>query len=289
MPQQRSTSSGSTWRHWLGRIWNHVQEDDIFGRAAQLSYYFLLALFPLLLFLLTLLGYFAEAGSQLRAGLIRYLGTIMPPSALDLVHKTITEISSGKGGGKLSLGLLGALWAASNGMTAITDTLNVAYDVKETRPWWKTRLVSIGLTIVLAVIIILALATILLGSRIANWIAAGIGFADKFIMLWQLLQWPIVVGFLLLTFSLIYYLAPDLKTQRWRSVIPGSIVAVTLWILVSFAFRLYLQFFNTYSVTYGSLGALIVLMLWFYFTGVAILIGGEVNAALRRAHKASAL
>jgi membrane protein len=103
-------------------------------------------------------------------------------------------------------------------------------------------------------------------------------------MLWQILQWPIVLGFLLLTFSLIYYLAPDLKTQPWRSVIPGAIVALTLWIVVSFGFRLYLQFFNTYSVTYGSLGALIVLMLWFYFTGVAILIGGEVNAALRRAH-----
>lgn len=285
MPQQRSTLSGLTWKQLLSRVWNQIKDDDVFGRAAQLSYYFLLALFPLLLFLLTLLGYFAEAGTQLRAGLIRYLGTIMPTSALDLVNKTIDEISSGRGGGKLSFGLLAALWAASNGMTAITDTLNIAYDLKETRPWWKARLVSIALTVILALIIILALATILLGSRIASLVAAAIGLGNTFIVFWQILQWPIVLGFLLLTFSLIYYFAPDLPAARWQSIVPGSITAVTLWILVSFAFRLYLHFFNTYSVTYGSLGALIVLMLWFYFTGAAILIGGEVNAELQRTQK----
>jgi len=274
------TLSGQTWKEMLSRVLQQIKKDDIFGRAAQLSYYFLLALFPLLLFLLTLLGYFAEAGSQLRNGLIRYLGTIMPSSALELVHRTIDEISTGKGGGKLSFGLLAALWAASNGMTAITETLNVAYDLEETRPWWKVRLASVALTIMLALMIVLALATVLLGSRVAYLIAAAIDFGNTFVIVWKILQWPIVLIFLLVTFGLIYYFAPNLPSRKWYWVTPGSVTAVTLWLLASFAFRMYLHFFNTYKVTYGSLGALIVLMLWFYFTGAAILIGGEVNAEI---------
>ena len=274
------TLSGQTWKEMLSRVLQQIKKDDIFGRAAQLSYYFLLALFPLLLFLLTLLGYFAEAGSQLRSGLIRYLGTIMPSSALELVHRTIDEISTGKGGGKLSFGLLAALWAASNGMTAITETLNVAYDLEETRPWWKVRLASVALTIMLALMIVLALATVLLGSRVAYLIAAAIDFGNTFVIVWKILQWPIVLIFLLVTFGLIYYFAPNLPSRKWYWVTPGSVTAVTLWLLASFAFRMYLHFFNTYKVTYGSLGALIVLMLWFYFTGAAILIGGEVNAEI---------
>ncbi len=166
------TLSGLSGKEIAKRTWQQINEDDIFGRAAQLSYYFLLALFPLLLFLTTLLGYLAESGTQLRTRLMSYLGTVMPYSALELVQKTIDEVTINKSGGKLSFGLLAALWAASNGMTAITETLNVAYDVKETRPWWKVRLVAISLTVMLAVMIVLGLATVLFralhrgGSRV---------------------------------------------------------------------------------------------------------------------------
>lgn len=267
------------------RVWQQINEDNVFGRAAQLSYYFLLALFPLLLFLVTLLGYFANAGSQLRWSLLHYLGTVMPSSALDLVSKTIDEVSNGAGGGKLSFGLLAALWAASNGMSAITDTLNVAYDVKETRPFWKVRLVAIVLTILLALMIILGLTTILLGGRLANFIAGAAGFGNTFVLAWKVVQWLVVLIFVLITFGLIYYIAPNLRERKWYWVTPGSVTGVVLWLLVSFAFRIYLHFFNSYSVTYGSLGALIILMLWFYFTGAAILIGGEVNAEIECAAK----
>lgn len=279
------TLSGLSWWQLAKRVWQQISEDDVFGRAAQLSYYFLLALFPLLLFLMTLLGYFADAGSQLRMTLLHYLGTVMPSSALDLVSKTIDEISNGAGGGKLSFGLLAALWAASNGMSAITDTLNVAYDVKEKRPFWKLRLVAIVLTIILALMIILALTTILLGGKLATLIAASAGFGNAFILGWKILQWFVVLIFVLVTFGLIYYSAPDLPERKWYWVSPGSLTGVALWLLVSFAFRIYLHFFNSYSVTYGSLGALIILMLWFYFTGAAILIGGEVNAEIECAAK----
>jgi len=270
------------WKQFSSRLWTRLNDHDIFGRAAQLSYYFLLALFPLLLFLMSLLGYFAQAGSDLRNKLLTYLATVMPYAAVTLVHTTLDEISQSAGGGKLSLGLLAALWAASNGMSAISDTLNVAYGVKERRPWWKVRLVSIILTIMLSLLIMVALAIVLYGGRIGDAIAAHFGFGDVFTIVWKILQFPIALTFILLTFDLIYYFAPDDRRRRRKWWNLGAITAVVLWLLVSFCFRLYLHFFNSYSVTYGSLGALIILMLWFYFTGLAILIGGEINSALEQ-------
>jgi membrane protein len=279
------TLSGMSWTAFLKRVWQQINEDDIWGRAAQLSYYFLLALFPLLLFLVTLFGYFAASSTELRTNLLTYLGTVVPSSAVALISATLDEISKGKGGGKLSFGILAALWAASNGMGAITQTLNVAYDVEETRPWWKVRLFSIGLTVFLAVLIISALVVVLYGGRIVDLIAMRAGLTDTFRIAWKVLQWPIALGFLLIGFGTIYYFAPNLPEQKWRWITPGSVVAVVLWLLVSFAFRIYLHFFNSYSATYGSLGALIILMLWFYLTGIAILVGGEINSELDSAAK----
>ena len=270
------------WKHFARRLWTRINDHDIFGRAAQLSYYFLLALFPLLLCLMTVLGYLAQAGSELRNKLMSYLATVMPYSAVTLVYSTLDEISKARGGGKLSLGLLAALWVASNGMGAISDTLNAAYAVREQRPWWKVRLVSILLTIALSILIVVALAIVFYGGHIGERVATHFGFSGAFTIAWKLFQWPIALLFLLLTFDLIYYFAPDKRQaqRRWWTV--GAITAVVLWLLVSFAFRLYLHFFNSYSVTYGSLGAVIVLMLWFYFTGLAILIGGEINSELEQ-------
>ena len=275
------------WKTFAGRLWTRLNDHDIFGRAAQLSYYFLLAVFPLLLFLVTLLGYFADAGSQLRNKLLTYLATVMPSSAITLVHTTLDEISQARGGGKLSLGILAALWAASNGMGAISDTLNVAYAVKEERPWWKVRLIAIFLTIMVSVFIMLALAIVFFGGQLGERIAGHFGFTAAFTIAWKVLQWPIALLFLLTTFNLLYYLAPNIKRSKPRLWNAGAATAVVLWLLVSFGFRAYLHFFNSYSVTYGSLGALIVLMLWFYFTGLAILIGGEINSELQQGAQGS--
>ena len=233
---------------------------------------------------MSLLGYCAQAGSDLRNKLLTYLATVMPYSAITLVRATLDEVSQSTGGGKLSLGLLAALWAASNGMGAISDTLNVAYGVKERRSWLKVRLVSIGLTVMLSLLIMVALAIVLYGGRIGDAIAGHFGFSNVFTIVWKILQFPIALIFILLTFDLIYYFAPDDRRRRrgrkWWNI--GAIVAVALWLLVSFSFRVYLHYFNSYSVTYGSLGALIILMLWFYFTGLAILIGGEINSQLEQ-------
>jgi membrane protein len=274
---------GLSWKQLGTRVWGQMNEDDVWGRAAQLSYYFLLALFPLLIFLTSVIGIMLGSGTGIRHSLFNYLSQVMPPSAFKLVDETMFELSKASGGGKISFGILAALWAASNGMGAISESLNAAYNVKESRPWWRSRLSAIALTIAISLLIMTALALILYGGRISEKIAVSYGFGDLFTTVWAILQWPIVLVFILLSFSLIYFFAPDLKDQDWKWVTPGSIVGVGLWLLVSFLFRLYLGFFDSYSATYGSLGAVIILMLWFYLTGLAILIGGEINSEIENA------
>ena len=196
---------GLSWKELGKRIWNEMNADDVWGRAAQLSYYFLLALFPLLLVMMALLGIFADHGTELRNNLISYLSEVMPASAGELVHKTIDELSSSAGAGKISFGLLATIWAASNGMGAISETLNTAYNVKESRPYWKTRLVAIGLTAALALLIVSALALLLYGFQIADAIAAWAGLSTAFTFTWKVVQWPIILFFILIGFNLIYY------------------------------------------------------------------------------------
>lgn len=274
---------GQTWPTVAKRVWADIGKDNIFGHAAELAYYFLLALFPLLLFLTSVIGIVIGSGTGLRHSLFNYLGKVLPGSASQLVSDTMFEVSSASGGGKISFGILAALWAASNGMGAISQSLNAAYHVKESRPWWRQRLTAVALTMALAVLIISALALVLYGGKIADGLAGSYGFGVVFVVLWKILQWPVVLVFLLLGFALIYYWAPDLRDQDWRWVTPGSVAAVLLWLFVSFGFRTYLHFFDSYSKTYGSLGAVIVLMLWFYLTGASILIGGEINSDLEAA------
>lgn len=266
------------WKKFFKHLWARLNKHEIFDRAAQLSYYFLLALFPLLLFLMTLLGYFAGESAEVRDKLLSYLARVMPSSAIELVHTTLNEITQARSGSKLSLGILAALWAASNGMGAISDTLNGAYGVEETRPWWKVRLTAVILTVALSILIIVALVIVLYGGGIGERLAAYLGLGSAFTMAWKILQWPMALFFLLVTFTMMYHFGPNVRPKKCQWWSWGTLVAIVLWLLVSFAFRLYLHYFNSYGVTYGSLGALIILMLWFYFTGVSILVGGEINS-----------
>lgn len=275
--------SNITWVELAKRVWREINNDRMFGRAAELSYYFLLALFPLLIFLTSIMGLVLGSGSGTRHALFDYLARIMPPSAYQLISETMYEVSASSGGGKISFGLLAALWAASYGMGAITESLNIAYDVKESRPWWKARLVAIGLTVALSVLIIGALVLVVFGGRIGEGLATAYGFGPAFAFTWKIVQWPVVLAFMILAFALLYYFGPALREQEWHWLTPGAAIGVALWLLVSVAFRIYLHFFDSYSATYGSLGAVIILMLWLYLTGAAVLIGGEVNSEIENA------
>ena len=272
-----------TWFELGKRVWTEANNDRLFGRAAELSYYFLLALFPLLIFMTSAVGIVLGSDMGTRQQLFSYLARIMPPSAFELVNGTVLEVSQASSGGKLSFGLLAALWAASNGMSAITDSLNATYDIEEQRPWWKQKLVAITLTVTLSILILSALMLVVAGGHIAEGIANAYGFGPAFAMVWKVIQWPIVFAFMILAFALIYYFAPDLREQKWAWLTPGAAIGVILWLLVSLGFRVYLSYFDSYSKTYGSLGAVIILMLWLYFTGAAVLIGGEINSEIENA------
>lgn len=273
------------WRKpWMltWRVAGQISQDDVLGTAAGVAYYLVLALFPLLIALTALLGVMAGVGSQLRADLLGYLDRVVPPSASSLIHTTLDEIVAGSGGGKLSLGLLATLWAASNGMLAIMNALNRAYGVEEARPWWKARLVSIGLTVALLLLAPLGVAALVYGGRLGEALDSRLGLTVA-ATVWNALYWPLALVLVLGLLSFVYYWAPCVEVRRWRWVVPGAVLSMGLWLAVSFGLRLYLSFFDTYSRTYGSLGAVVVLLLWLYLTGVAIMLGGELNSELEHA------
>ena len=273
---------GLTPKQLAQRVWAEIFDDDLLGRAAELAYNFILAVFPLLLFLIALFGLFASRGSELRENLLFYFSQVLPPSAFHVVSNTITEISQKSGGGKLTFGLVLTLWFAAGGMASMISALNGAYNVHESRSWFKVRGIALGLTVGISVLIVTALISVLAGGVIADFIGSKLHLGVA-AMAWKIAQWPLAVIFVMFSYSVIYYFAPDLKEQHWYWITPGSIFGVLLWIAASFVFRTYLHYFNTYGRTYGSLGAVIILMVWFYVTGLAFLIGGEINAEIEHA------
>src|SRR5215204_6579763 len=274
---------GLSWRTLAWRVWNEIYAGALLTHAAALAFYFLFALFPLLLFLVTLLGLLAETGTEMRSTLFRFLSRVAPPSAFALIDETLLEIAANAGGLRLWLGLASALWFASLGIAALSESLNAMYGVRESRPFWKVRLAAVGLTVALVVLVVSALMLMLYGGEIGVSAADHFEQGTLFTTLWTIAQVPLALVFVLFAFALIYYYAPDLYEQKWYWITPGSMVGVTLWLIVSFGFRLYLRHFDSYSLTYGSLGAVIVLMLWFYLTGVSILLGGKINAEVENA------
>jgi membrane protein len=213
---------------------------------------------------------------------MEYVSRAMPGDAASIIEKTLNEIRSGATGGLLSIGVLGALWAGSNGMSSIMSALNVAYDVKETRPWWKAKLLALGLTLGFSVFILSALVLMVLGPKIGETVASWVGLGQIFSLVWNILSIPLVMILVTIGIALVYFLAPNAK-QHWRWVTPGSVVALVVWLLASFGLRFYVTNFANYSATYGSIGGVILLMLWLYLSGVALLLGAEVNAEIEHA------
>jgi membrane protein len=274
---------GLTWRELARRVWGGINRNDLIDRAYELAYNFLLAVFPMLLFLLGLLGMLASEGSQLRADLFYYFQLVLPPAAYDLLVHIIREVTPNSTGGKLTFGLLFALYSASAGMTQLMSTLNAAYEVRESRSWLKVHLVSLALTLAMAILLLAALFLVLAGGQMVASAGKALGFNGAAWIVVRVLQWAFALAFVVFAFAAIYYFAPDVHEQRWYWITPGSVVGVVLWAIASAAMRFYLHFFNTYTMTYGSLGAVIILMLWFYLTGLSFLIGSQINATIEHA------
>jgi membrane protein len=264
------------------RVWHEIDHDEVFTRSAALSYYFFSALIPMVFFLMAVLGLFASHSQQLQNSLLNYFGQVMPPAAFTLIEKTLKEISNHSSGLKMAFGLVFSLWSGAGGMLSIMDALNRCYHVNESRAYWKRALVAIGLTIFIAFLTICALIIVLYGGNIAEAVGTHVGLSSVLVVAWKILQWPLALFFVVLSFALMYFWGPDAK-QEWQWITPGSLVGVAIWIGVSVAFRVYLHFYNSYSKTYGSLGAVIILLLWLYISGLAILTGGEINSEIENA------
>jgi membrane protein len=274
---------GLSVRELAKRVWKSANDDDIFGRSAQLAYYFFFALFPGLIFLSSVLGLLASPGTQLHDSLLRFMGTVLPGSAFAMVQQVLDQTTQASGGGKLTFGILVALWSATQGMVAVQDTMNAVYNVREGRPLWKSRGNALGLTLVCGVLLIAALTVILYGNTLANFIGARVGLSTAATRAWKIGQLPVALFFLSLVFAVTYYAAPDLAQRHWEWLTPGAVVGMTSWIIASAALRLYLHFFKSYTASYGSLGAVIILLTWFYVTGLMLLTGAEVNAEIANA------
>jgi len=268
-----------TYRELVRRTIRETIADDAPGLAAELAYYFFLALFPALLGLLALASFFPL--HNLTGEVTAMLEPVAPDAVIGIITQQMTRLANGDRSGLLSLGVAGALWSSSSAVTAVIDAMNRAYDIEESRSWLRVRVTSILLTIALALLVLIALVLVLAGPEMAEFVGR-LGAGSFFAWTWKILQWPLVFVFVTTAISLVYYFGPNAE-QEWVWVTPGSILASALWLIGSLGFRAYVANFGAYETTYGTVGGIIVLLTWFYVLGFVIIVGAEMNAEIEHA------
>jgi len=269
-----------SWSELIRRTLKDAIEDDCFGLAAQLAYYFFLSLFPAILFLLALASFFPL--QNLTDDISRVLRPFVSPEVLELIRDQMVRLAQQKSGGLLTFGVLAALWSSSAATVSIVGALNRAYDIEEGRPWLKVRLIAIALTLGVAVFVLIGLTLVLAGPALADYLAQVTGWGAPFKWAWLVLQWPLVLGLISVAIGLAYYFGPDAE-QDWVWVTPGALAGTVLWVAVSLGFKFYIAHFTNYNAAYGAVGGVIVLLLWFYVSGLALLFGAELNAEIEHA------
>jgi membrane protein len=247
--------------------------------AAALSYYFVLSLFPSLIFLSAIVAYLPVPNLFDQA--LSMMARFLPPDSMGLVRRVLADVITPNRGAFLSFGILGTLWAASGGFSAAIEALNIAYDVQDDRPFWKTRPLAILLAFITGLLLLLALSVMIVGPRFGEWLAGKVHLSSLFVLLWPYLHWTIAIGFTLLAVEALYFLAPNVK-QRFGATLPGAVLAVGFWLALSYLLGVYFRHFANFNKTYGTLGAAIALMTWLYWTGFAMLVGAELNAELAK-------
>jgi membrane protein len=269
-----------SWKELLKRTGNGILTDNLFDLAAQQAYYFFFALFPAILTLISIASFFPVA--NLVDNSVAMLGRVAPQEVLTIIAEQMKKISDSNHGGALTFAFLLTLWSTSGAMVSIITTLNAAYGITEGRPLWKVRLTALALTVGMSLFVVVSMALVLAGPAFAEHLAATMHLGTAFKWAWWVLQWPVVFALVATAIAIVYYFAPDAE-QDWAWITPGSVLATLLWIVVSLAFKLYISFFGNYNKTYGTLGAFIVLLTWFYLSGLSILVGAEMNAEIEHA------
>lgn len=268
------------WGELLKRTAKETSADNGLGLAAQLAYYFFLALFPALLFFIALASFFISP--QMIDQVVDMLAGVAPAAVVEIVRGQLQELSKSQSGGLMTFGVAAAIWSSSAAMVGLIEALNRAYDVADARPWWKQRTIAILLTVGVAIFILLSITLVITGPQLAEYVARQVGLGAAFEWAWKILQWPLVFALIATAFGLIYYVAPNVD-QDFVWLTPGSVLAAVLWLAGSVAFRFYVVNFGSYNATYGAIGGVMVLMLWLYLSGLVIIVGAEMNAEIEHA------
>ncbi|GAA0441277.1 YihY family inner membrane protein [Lentibacillus halophilus] len=264
-------------KDFIQKLYRQITNHDIFGLGAQLAYFFLLSLFPFLLFLMTLVGYLPLNDLDI----IGFIETYAPGQIADMIQQNVHQLVNNQNGQLLSIGIIGTLWSASNGINAIMRGFNRAYDVDENRSFIVTRLIAIVLTIAMILVIFIAFLLPIFGKAIGAYIFTFFGGSQQFLQIWEGMRWAISSAVFFIVLVALYKMAPN-KRIYFKNVVWGALFATVGWQLTSLAFSFYVNSIGDYSATYGSLGTVIVLMIWFYLSGIIIMIGGVINATLRQ-------
>lgn len=287
---KRGPSPRSIWMLGGLKFWELVRtvlhdalENELFERASGLAFDFLFALFPLLFILLAIFNLFANQSLQLRTSLLAYFADLLPTLAFQLLNRTAGELAATRSAEKMTAGIVIGLWFISTGVSSIIASLNVAFRIEESRSWVRVRGVALALTGVISVLTLSAMAIVLVSSDFVDWLGRTLQLTHAMVWIWKALQWPTAFAFVVFSYALIYHFGPNLPGRRWYWITPGSLFAASSWMIASVGFRVYLQFVNNYTVIFGSLGAAVILLVWLYVTGLAFLVGGEINATIERA------
>jgi membrane protein len=276
--RDRARFGGLTLKELALRVWREANDDDVWADGASLAFFFMLALFPMLIFVTSLLAFLPGA----QQALIDSVARVVPNDAMGPVYQFLRDVVDKRSSTLLSLSALGTIWAASTGVSSLFDTLNHALDIKETRPYWKVRSLSVAVTLGLAILVAGGLVLTLWAGKLGFWLTTRLGLADDFRAISSFGSYILGVFFLLIAIDLVYFFGPNLE-RRWRLLTPGAVFAVFAIILGSFGLSVYLRVAPAYSITYGSLGAVVTLMLWLYLLGLALLIGAEINSQIEKA------
>ena len=268
------------WTDLLKRAGKGAWQDDILNLAAQQAYYFFFALFPALLFVVAIASFFPL--QTLTGEVVTRLSGIAPAAVIQIINDQLGELGKQNSGGILTFAFFVTIWSSSGAMVSIITTLNAAYDVTETRPWWKTRAIAIALTVGIAVFVLASMFLVIAGPTLAERLADSMRLGDAFKWTWWVLQWPVVFTLVASAIGLVYYFAPDVE-QDWVWITPGSVLATLLWLVVSLGLKLYYQLMPNANASYGAIGGIMILMLWFYCSGIALLMGAELNAEIEHA------
>jgi len=264
---------------FLRALHREIEKDNVFNGAAVLGFYLTLAVFPAMIVLMALIPYLPI--ERVDQAITNFLRQALPPRSASMFAGVVEEVVSERSGGVLTLGVAVALWASSTGMYAIMQQMNIAFGVEEKRPFVRGRATALALTLLFAVLVLGAFSLIVLGGVIQGWIGPRIGFSEGLLALFAGFRWIVIVLSLALAIALVYHLAPN-RRRPFRLVTAGSVTATVLLIAGSLGFRVYVENFANYSATYGSIGTVIVLMLWLFLAGLAILVGAEIDALRER-------